>query len=68
MLEQKWLTVPEAAKIVGCSVQRIRALASDDTLKAERIGERLWLIDKSSAEKLAKTPAKTGRPRGTTKK
>jgi excisionase family DNA binding protein len=63
MLEKKWLTASEAAILIGCSTSRIRALSREGSLKAEKVGPRAWLVDKKSAEELAKTPAKTGRPR-----
>ena len=67
MLGKNWLTIKEAAELVGCSTSRIRALASKADLKAVKVGERAWLIDRKAAEKMQETPAKTGRPRGTSK-
>ena len=63
MLEKNWITVTEAATIVGCSASRIRALCAEALLKAEKMGPRAWLVDRNAAEKLARTPARTGRPR-----
>jgi len=63
MLEKSWITASEAAAIVGCTSSRIRALCKDSILKAEKIGPRVWLVDRQAAEKLAANPAKTGRPR-----
>lgn len=63
MLEKNWLTVSETAELVGCSAQRIRFMAKESLIKAELANGRCWLIDRKAAESMAKTPAKTGRPR-----
>jgi excisionase family DNA binding protein len=63
MLEKSWLTVNETADLVGCSAQRIRFMAKNAEIKAELVNGRCWLIDRTAAETMAKTPAKTGRPR-----
>ena len=63
MLENKWMTATEAANLIGCSSAHVRYLADKGDLVCEKVGPRAWLIDKKSAEKMAKNPAKTGRPR-----
>ena len=63
MLEKHWLTVNETAALVGCSAQRIRFMAKNAEIKAELANGRCWLIDRVAAETMAKSPAKTGRPR-----
>jgi excisionase family DNA binding protein len=60
---KKWLTVAEAAEIIGCSQQRVRFLAKQSEIKSEMLTGKCWLIDRVAAETMAKTPAKTGRPR-----
>ena len=67
MLENKWMTATEAANLIGCSSAHIRYLAANGDLVCEKAGPRAWLIEKRSAEKMAKNPAKTGRPRKITK-
>lgn len=62
MLEKKYVTVREASDIIGCSVGNVRHMILDNRLKAEKLGS-YWVIEKKQAEKAAKTPAKTGRPR-----
>ncbi len=62
MREKKYVTVKEASDIIGCSVGNVRHMILGDRLKAEKLGS-YWIIEKSIAEKAAKTPAKTGRPR-----
>jgi hypothetical protein len=63
MLEKSWVTASEAANIIGCTASRVRAMCAEAILKAEKVGPRVWLIDRKSAEKIAKQPTKTGRPR-----
>lgn len=63
MLQENWVTVKQAADIIGCRVQHVRLLARNNEIKASRIGEKLWVIDRTSAEKYAKAKKKTGRPR-----
>lgn len=63
MLENKWVTATEAANLIGCSSAHVRFLAASGDLVCEKVGPRAWLIDKKSAEQIAKNPAKTGRPR-----
>lgn len=62
MLEKKFVTVKEASEIIGCSVGNVRHMILDKRLKAEKLGS-YWIIERTLAEKIAKTPAKTGRPR-----
>lgn len=63
MLQENWVTVKQAADIIGCRVQHVRLLARNNEIKASRIGEKLWVIERTSAEKYAKSKKKTGRPR-----
>ena len=63
MLQKNWLTAAEAATIIGCRVQHVRLLARSNQVQASRIGDKLWVIEKGSAEKYAKEKKNTGRPR-----
>ena len=67
MLGNNWLTVSEAATLIGCSAQRLRVLAAEEKIKAAKVGARVWLIDRKAAQHMAANPAKTGRPRGVKK-
>ncbi len=58
-----YVTVTEAAKIIGCTDGRVRQLLRAGTLAGERVNERAWLVEKDDAKRLAKHPATTGRPR-----
>jgi DNA-directed RNA polymerase specialized sigma24 family protein len=52
-----------AAEIIGCTTGRVRQLLRDGAIRGKKIGERAWAVSRVDAEKLAETPAKTGRPR-----
>jgi hypothetical protein len=58
-----YISVPEAAAIIGCTEGRVRQMIYDDEIEAVKINSRAWAVPKKTAEKLAKNPAKTGRPR-----
>ena len=59
----KFLSVKEAAKILGCTDGRVRQLVLSGVLKYERFNGRALAIPLESLQKYAKTPIKTGRPR-----
>lgn len=68
MLGKNWLTATEAADVIGCTTGRVRAMCKKELLSAVKVGPRAWMVDRASAEKIAKNPAKTGRPRKNPKK
>lgn len=54
----------EAATIVGCTVGRIHQMTRDGEFRdLLPVGKNRVLISKKEVEKVAKSPAKTGRPR-----
>lgn len=67
MLEKNWISVSEAAILIGCTPQHLRLMATTSKIPSEKVGHA-WLLDKKTVEKMAKNPAKTGRPRGSRKK
>jgi excisionase family DNA binding protein len=62
VMQEKWITISQAAELIGCSSQRLRFLAKEQQIRSEKVGF-VWLVDRKQAELMAKTPAKTGRPR-----
>lgn len=62
-LQEDFLTVTQAAERIGCTPSRVRQMLRSGTLVGEKMSEWIWMIPKKAAEKAAKTPAKTGRPR-----
>lgn len=63
MLDNKWLTIEEAAELIGCTTSHLRFLLREEKIKGKKVGERLWLVDVASAKQFARHPAATGRPR-----
>lgn len=60
----KYLTVRQAAEVLGCTEGRIRQLIAAKSLEAEKFAG-VWLILKNDLDRFAE-PAKVGRPRKTT--
>ena len=58
-----YVSVAEAAEIIGCTEGRIRKLLIDRVLKGKKLNERAWAVEEQSAKKYAKIPQKLGRPR-----
>jgi len=63
MPENTWISTTEAANLLGCSRAHISWLVKKQYLVGEKINPRCWMIEKKSAQDLAKTPMETGRPR-----
>ncbi|MGY1607274.1 helix-turn-helix domain-containing protein [Geodermatophilus sp. SYSU D00700] len=49
----EWLTVDEAARLLGLGVRRVRVLASEGRLTARKVGGT-WQIDRADAERAAR--------------
>jgi len=62
ILKNKWISVSDAAKVVGCTPQHLRKLAILEQIPSQRVGHA-WLLDKKTIEKMAANPPKVGRPR-----
>ena len=60
---ENFVHVESAAKIIGCTTARVRQLLKEGTITGEKFGPRMWLVDRKSATKYAKTECLTGRPR-----
>ena len=60
---RKFLSVEEAADLLGCTVGRIRQMLRAEELKGEKLNERAWAVDREDAEKAARKPQERGRPR-----
>jgi len=63
MLQKNWVTVKEAADIIGCTVQHVRYLARENQISSDKIGEKLVIVQRQSAEKYANCKKNVGRPR-----
>jgi hypothetical protein len=58
-----FVSVADAAEILGCTVGRVRQLLIDGTICGVKLNERAWAVERKSVEKLAKIPQTVGRPR-----
>ena len=56
----EWISVPEAAEILGVHRNRVLQLVKDELLEAHKVGQR-WNIKRSSVEDRAANPPKAGR-------
>ena len=63
MLDQKWMTIEEAANVLGCTPDHVRLLARQEKLDAEKVGKTMWVIRRESVAKFSKKPYTVGRPR-----
>ena len=60
------VSVADAAVIIGCTTGRVRQLLLDGEIRGKKLSKKEhapWLVSKLDAEKLAKNPSTTGRPR-----
>lgn len=60
---KSFVSVADAAEILGCTVGRIRQLLIDGTIYGMKLNARAWAVERKSVEKLARIPQKVGRPR-----
>ena len=56
----EWISVPEAAGILGVHRNRVLQLIKEELLDAHKVGQR-WNINRSSVESRAANPPKPGR-------
>lgn len=68
MLQKNWITVKEASKMLGCTVQHVRHLARHEMLEYSKLSERMMVIHVPSVQKYMQTEQTLGRPRGSKKK
>ena len=64
----EFVSVNEAAEIIGVSDGRIRQLLALDVsaggLDGFKINEKAWVIPRTEAERIRDNPSEIGRPRG----
>jgi excisionase family DNA binding protein len=60
---EKWITVTEAAEMIGVSNSCVTRLLVSGRIKGERFHQRAWMVDRSSAEHYRDHPPGVGRPR-----
>lgn len=59
-----YVTVTQAAKIVGVTPGRIRQMLANGAMHGEKFDGRMWVVPVSEAERLRDTTTTVGRPRG----
>jgi hypothetical protein len=61
------VSVADAATIIGCTTGRVRQLLLNGDIRGKKLSVETdnspWLVSKVDAEKMARKPAATGRPR-----
>jgi excisionase family DNA binding protein len=60
-------TIPEAARLMGMTRQRLHLLVQQGRVEACRIG-RVWMIPGDAVGHISPSPRPSGRPRKTTKR
>lgn len=61
---QGYVSTQEAAEIIGCTDARVRQLVKGRAIKgAIRVGQRMFLIPATEAERIKENPSHLGRPR-----
>lgn len=58
-----FVSVEEAAEIMGCTGGRVRQMLRAGELDGHKINARAWIVHRESAEKNAEKPEGSGRPR-----
>ena len=55
-----FVSVADAAGIIGCTVGRIRQLLAEGRIKGQKLNERAWAVDSRSAREYAKSDRTPG--------
>jgi excisionase family DNA binding protein len=53
--DEVWITVSEAAELIGCVDGYLRRLLAEGRLKGWKAGERAWLVERAAVLELGKT-------------
>lgn len=59
----QFVSVGEAAEILGCTDGRVRQMLRAEQLDGIKLNEKAWAIPRKAVERAAKNPPNTGRPR-----
>lgn len=68
MSTNDYISVEEAAQLIGCGPRHVRWLCAEGRLRCRKLGRGTWLVELQSAEEVAATPEEHGRPRGASRK
>jgi excisionase family DNA binding protein len=58
-----WMSVNEAAEILGLTTGRVRQLLIGKDLPGKKLNEKAWVIDRRDIERFARETGKTLAPR-----
>lgn len=58
-----YISVADAAAILGCTEGRVRQLLDAETIAGEKLHERAWAVERKSVEAYSKREITVGRPR-----
>lgn len=60
-----YITVEQAAEIIGCTTAHVRYLLGQDDpeIIGHKMSDRVWIVEKDSVEAYADKPQTRGRPR-----
>ncbi len=59
----EFISVPEAAEILGCTEGRVRQLLYEDVIDGRKLNGRAWIISRASVERYGRKEITVGRPR-----
>lgn len=62
-MQGNFVSVNDAADILGCTTGRVRQLIGEGVIEAEKLNAHAWAVYRKSVDKLSKIPRSTGRPR-----
>ena len=63
VIDEKLISVTEAAAIIGCTTAHVRLLLSEGKLVGQKIHARSWIVDRDSAKAYSRIEQTVGRPK-----
>lgn len=63
MAIENFLTVEEAADVIGCTPGYVRRMCREGAICGKKVSARCWLVPVEEASKMRNQPYKTGRPK-----
>lgn len=63
-ITSEWITISEAAEIIGCNRRTVQRLAGAGKLRKVEVNPRLYLVHVKDVDTEAKNVSTIGRPRG----
>jgi len=64
LIKNEWLSVREAADVIGCTDARVRQMLAGGDMAGEKATASVWMIPRREVDRIARLPRrKGGRPR-----